>query len=275
MNAIRWSEHRLYAALVSRVPDELHATLARAADLISAYAWLRDGTRPAGLDEEGKSLDGLEGPAFIRAVGRRYMRRWVLDDDGDRFGQSEAEKLVADWTDEVLLFSSAAGGGRRAVSWLPGPVTAGTSASLIPNSPPPPRALRTARSRGSAPAPAPPALPRPPSRPRTGLRSGRARPPRPQAGPTTAPSSASTGTVTRMPVSRAFRSSVIRCSRRACSPRNSVPFRYVRSCRSSLVRGSVRAYPVRSAPNVCISCAARARETPNSCSMSRRVSSSR
>ena len=122
MNAIRWSEHRLYAALVSRVPDELHATLARAADLISAYAWLRDGTRPAGLDDGGKSLDGLEGPAFIRAVGRRYMRRWVLDDDDDRFGQSEAEKLVADWTDEVLLFSSAAGGGRRAVSWLPGRV---------------------------------------------------------------------------------------------------------------------------------------------------------
>ena len=122
MNAIRWSEHRLYAALVSRVPDELHATLARAADLISAYAWLRDGTRPAGLDDEGKSLDGLEGPAFIRAVGRRYMRRWVLDDDDDRFGQSEAEKLVADWTDEVLLFSSTTSGGRRAVSWLPGRV---------------------------------------------------------------------------------------------------------------------------------------------------------
>jgi len=41
------------------------------------------------------------------------------------------------------------------------------------------------------------------------------------------------------------------------------------------VRGSVRAYPVRSAPNVCINCAARARETLNSRSMSRRVSSSR
>ena len=79
MNAIRWSEHRLYAALVSRVPDELHATLARAADLTSAYAWLRDGTRPAGLDDEGKSLDGLEGPgvhprrrpALHAAVGAR------------------------------------------------------------------------------------------------------------------------------------------------------------------------------------------------------------
>lgn len=35
------------------------------------------------------------------------MRRWVLDDDDDRFGQGEAEKLVADWTDEVLLFGSA------------------------------------------------------------------------------------------------------------------------------------------------------------------------
>ena len=156
-----------------------------------------------------------------------------------------------------------------------GRATAGTRASLIPNSPPPPRALRTARrswfsacasATSFTTASCAPAY-------RTSIRSRSTT--TPAGRPDRRPASASTGTVTRMPVSRAFRSSVIRCSRRCASPRNSVPSRYVRSSRSSLVRGSVRAYPVRSAPNVCISCAARARETPNSCSMSRRVSSSR
>lgn len=50
----------------------------------------------------------------------------------------------------------------------------------------------------------------------------------PDGRPDGRPPSASAGTVTRMPVSRAFRNSVIRCSRRACSPRDTVPFRCVR-----------------------------------------------
>ena len=38
---------------------------------------------PAGLDSDGKSLGGQQGPAFLRAAGRRYMRRWVTDEHGE------------------------------------------------------------------------------------------------------------------------------------------------------------------------------------------------
>ena len=87
MNDIRWSEHPLYADVVKRVPPELHPTLARAVDLRAADAWLHEGTMPAGLDSDGKSLGGQQGPAFLRAAGRRYMRRWATNEHGEQFGK--------------------------------------------------------------------------------------------------------------------------------------------------------------------------------------------
>ena len=47
------------------MPPELHPTLARAVDLRAADAWLHEGTMPAGLDSDGKSLGGQQGPAFL------------------------------------------------------------------------------------------------------------------------------------------------------------------------------------------------------------------
>ena len=88
-------------------------------------------------------------------------------------------------------------------------------------------------------------------------------------------SSASIGTATRIPVSRAWRSAVTTRSRRVASPRKAARCRYFRSCRRSAVRRRTRDAPTSSAPNVRISCAARARDTPNSRSTSRRVSRSR
>ena len=89
------------------------------------------------------------------------------------------------------------------------------------------------------------------------------------------PSSASTGTATRIPVSRAVRSSVRSRSRRSASPRKAARARCFRSWRRSCVLGSVLWLPVSSAPKVCMSVAARALETPKSCSTSPRVSNSR
>ena len=109
MNDIRWSEHPLYADVVKRVPPELHPTLARAVDLRAADAWLHEGTMPAGLDSDGKSLGGQQGPAFLRAAGRRYMRRWVTNEHGEQFGKGEAGMLFDKWLDEMLAFSAGAG----------------------------------------------------------------------------------------------------------------------------------------------------------------------
>ena len=93
MNDLRWSEHPLYADVVKRVPPELHPTLARAVDLRAAAAWLHEAAMPAGLDSDGKSLGGQQGPAFLRAAGRRYMRRWVMDEHGEQFGKGETGML--------------------------------------------------------------------------------------------------------------------------------------------------------------------------------------
>lgn len=122
MNDIRWSEHPLYADVVKRVPPELHPTLARAVDLRAADAWLHEGTMPAGLDSDGKSLGGQQGPAFLRAAGRRYMRRWVTNEHGEQFGKGEAGMLLDKWLDEMLAFSAGLGGRGRGISWLPGRV---------------------------------------------------------------------------------------------------------------------------------------------------------
>jgi len=120
MDDIRWSEHPLYADVVKRVPPELHPTLARAVDLRAADAWLHEGTLPAGLDSDGKSLGGQRGPAFLRAAGRRYIRRWVTDEHGEQFGKGEAGMLFDKWLDEMLAFSAGLGGRARGISWLPG-----------------------------------------------------------------------------------------------------------------------------------------------------------
>ncbi len=122
MNDIRWSEHPLYADVVKKVPSELHPTLARAVDLRAADAWLHEGTMPAGLDSDGKSLGGQQGPAFLRAAGRRYMRRWVTNEHGEQFGKGEAGMLFDKWLDEMLAFSAGLGGRARGISWLPGRV---------------------------------------------------------------------------------------------------------------------------------------------------------
>ena len=122
MNDIRWSEHPLYADVVKRVPPELHPTIARAIDLRAADAWLHEGTMPAGLDSDGKSLGGQQGPAFLRAAGRRYLRRWVSDEHGEQFGKGEAGMLHEKWTDEMVAFSAGLGGRGRGISWLPGRV---------------------------------------------------------------------------------------------------------------------------------------------------------
>lgn len=122
MNDIRWSEHPLYADVVKRVPPELHPTLARAVDLRAADAWLHQGTMPAGIDSDGKSLGGEQGPAFLRAAGRRYMRRWVTDEHGEQFGKSDAGVLLDKWVDEMVAFSAGLGGRGRGISWLPGRV---------------------------------------------------------------------------------------------------------------------------------------------------------
>ncbi|MCY4636432.1 MAG: hypothetical protein OXG04_18325 [Acidobacteria bacterium] len=106
MNDIRWSEHPRYADVVKRVPPELHPTFARAVDLRAADAWLHEGTLPAGLDSDGKSLGGQQGPAFLRAAGRRYMRRWVTDEHGEQFGKGDAGMLFDKWLDEMLAFSA-------------------------------------------------------------------------------------------------------------------------------------------------------------------------
>ena len=118
MNDIRWSEHPLYVDVVKRVPPELHTTLARAVDLRAADAWLHEGTMPAGLDSDDKSLGGQQGPAFLRAAGRRYMRRWVTDEHGEQFGKGEAGMLLEKWTDEMVAFSAGLGGRGRGISWL-------------------------------------------------------------------------------------------------------------------------------------------------------------
>ena len=102
MNDIRWSEHARYADVVKRVPAELHPTLARAVDLRAADAWLHEGAMPAGLDLDGKSRGGQQGPAFLGAAGRRYMRRWVTDEHGEQFGKGEAGMLLDKWIDEML-----------------------------------------------------------------------------------------------------------------------------------------------------------------------------
>ena len=122
MDDIRWSEHPLYADVVKRVPPELHPTLARAVDLRAADAWLHEGTLPAGLDSDGKSFGGQRGPAFLRAAGRRYMRRWVTDEHGEQFAKGEAGMLLEKWLDEMLAFSAGLGGRGRGISWLPGRV---------------------------------------------------------------------------------------------------------------------------------------------------------
>ena len=122
MNDIRWSEHPLYAEVVKRVPPELHPTLARAVDLRAADAWLHEGTMPAGLDNDGRSLGGQQGPAFLRAAGRRYLRRWVTDEHGEHFGKGEAGMLFDKWLEEMLAFSAGLGGRGRGISWLPGRV---------------------------------------------------------------------------------------------------------------------------------------------------------
>ena len=122
MNDIRWSEHPLYADVVKRVPPELHPTLARAVDLRTAAAWLHEGTMPAGLNSDGKSLGGQQGPGFLRAAGRRYMRRWVTDEHGEQFGKGDAGMLLDKWIDEMLAFSAGLGGRGRGISWLPGRV---------------------------------------------------------------------------------------------------------------------------------------------------------
>ena len=113
MNDIRWSEHALYAEVVKRVPPELHPTLARAVDLRAADAWLHEGTMPAGLDSDGKSLGGQQGPTFLRAAGRRYLRRWVTDEHGEQFGKGEAGMLLDKWIDEMLAFTAGLGGRGR------------------------------------------------------------------------------------------------------------------------------------------------------------------
>ena len=90
MNDIRWSEHPLYADVVKRVPPELHPTVARAVDLRAADAWLHEGTKPAGLDSDGKSLGGQRGPAvpargrppLHAALGDRRARRAVRQGRG-------------------------------------------------------------------------------------------------------------------------------------------------------------------------------------------------
>ena len=122
MHDIRWSEHPLYADVLKRVPAELHPTLSRAVDLRAADAWLHAGTLPSGLDSEGRSLGGQRGPAFLRAAGRRYMRRWVTDEDGEQFGKGESGMLLAKWIDEMLALSVGLGGRGRGISWLPGRV---------------------------------------------------------------------------------------------------------------------------------------------------------
>ena len=62
-----------------------------------------------------------------------------------------------------------------------------------------------------------------------------------------------------------------RRSRLSASTRKAARARCLRSCLRSFVRGRVRWLPVISARKVCIRVAARAVETPKSCSMSRRV----
>ena len=122
INDIRWSEHSLYADVVKRVPPELHPTVARAVDLWAADAWLHEGTMPAGLDSDGQSLGGQQGPAFLRAAGRCYMRRWVTDEHGEQFGKGETGMLLDKWIDEMVAFSAGPGGRGRGISWLPGRV---------------------------------------------------------------------------------------------------------------------------------------------------------
>ena len=128
MNDIRWSEHPLYADVVKRVPPELHPTLARAVDLRAADAWLHEGTMPAGLDSDGQSLGGQQGPAFLRATGRRYLRRWVTDEHGEQFGKGEAGMLhesgstrwwrsVQGWADADGASRGCRGGWRRSTFW--------------------------------------------------------------------------------------------------------------------------------------------------------------
>ena len=75
---------------------------------------------PAGLDSDGKSLGGQQGPAFLGAAGRRYMRRWVADEHGEQFGKGEAGMLLDKWVDEMLAFSAGLAGRGRGISWLPG-----------------------------------------------------------------------------------------------------------------------------------------------------------
>ena len=77
---------------------------------------------PAGLDSDGKSLGGQRGPAFLRAAGRRSMRRWVTDEHGEQFGKGEAGMLHDKWLDEMVAFSAGLGGRGRGISWLPGRV---------------------------------------------------------------------------------------------------------------------------------------------------------
>ena len=76
-------------------------------------------------------------------------------------------------------------------------------------------------------------------------------------------------------MSRAWRIAVTTRSRRVASPRKAARVRCRRSWRRSCVLGSVRWWPVSSAPKVCMSVAARALETPKSRSRSRRVRRSR
>lgn len=77
---------------------------------------------PAGLDSDGRSLGGQQGPAFLRAAGRRYMRRWVMDEHGEQFGKGETGMLQQKWIDEMVAFSAGLGGRGRGISWLPGRV---------------------------------------------------------------------------------------------------------------------------------------------------------
>ena len=83
---------------------------------------------PAGLDSDGKSLGGQQGPAFLRAAGRRYLRRWVSDEHGEQFGKGEAGMLhesgstrwwrsVQGWADADGASRGCRGGWRRSTFW--------------------------------------------------------------------------------------------------------------------------------------------------------------
>ena len=160
-----------------------------------------------------------------------------------------------------------------------GSPAAGTRASVVISSPPLPhhrrrdrRAPRTSRSRSRARKPARRAAPsrsslrlnRTSMRSRsTVTRSGRL---------ANSELRVPTGSGTRIPVIRAFRSSVTKRARRSSSLRNAARPRCFLSCCRSFVRGRILWLPTSSAPTACISVVVLAFDTPKSRSMSRRVS---